>query len=556
MKDIKKNIFWIVTPLITLASLFIWFRAAGKLEGERETFVRDINSKFTNLDAIRKNNPAHPNDETHDKMKELLKGLKADIRLAWDEQYNSQKKVLTWPQELGVEIISNLSAKTPIEFMVPYPGQSDVERNLMNDLALKTGRRVEDAPFQYREDYKTYAKKELPRMALKINANWLSQDPLADGAGAEVDEEGNKIEKSPSLVTWSAANQTDLLRRFSWEGHIPSTVEVMYAQEDLWVLNQWMDVIARTNRGSDARYNAAITEIVSIELPQQGKGISLAGRIRILGASSRGGTNGGSGADDMSGGMMGAMGMGDMGGGQDGGAPQDMAAQQGDSGMEKENAGESTAANNDPIDMRYVDRQYQPLKAARLRAALNPNNKVLDDAYLAVAKRYPTRIRLKMDLRRLPDLLTACGNAPLTIEVRQVGVNSHASRSGGSGGAGGAGGGMEAMMGGGGMGGGMGGDMEGGMGGGGEGGGSTEMSGMMGGSGGFSGFQASVDEFPYQETVEIYAIVYLFNPPDTSKLGEPAKPEAAGQPDAPAGAAAQPAVGDKQLVGSTSSDTD
>ena len=96
---------------------------------------------------------------------------------------------------------------------------------------------------------------------------------------------------------------------------------------------------------------------------------------------------------------------------------------------------------------------------------------------------------------------------------------------------------MEAMMGGG----GMGGDME--MGG--EGGGNTEMSGMMGGGtgGGFAGFQASVDEFPYQETVEIYAIVYLFNPPDTSKLGEPAKPEAAGQPDAAAGAAARPGLG-------------
>ena len=543
MEDIKKNFFWIVTPLITLASLFIWFRAAGKLEGEREKHVRDINSKFSILNDIRKNNRAHPNDETHEEMKALIAGLKDDLREAWTLQYERQKGVLIWPQELGEEVVNNLSAKTPIEFLVPYPGQSVVERNQMNDLALKTGRRVEDAPLQYREVYKIYAKKQLPRMAQKINADWLSQNPLGADAGAEVDEEGNKIEKSPSLVTWSAANQTDLLRRFSWEGHIPTTVEVMYAQEDLWVLNQWMDVIARTNRGSDARYNAAITEIVSIELPVQGKGISLAGRIRFLDGSSRGGTNGGSGADGMVGGMMGAMG--DMGGGQDGGAPEDMAAQQGDGGMEKENAGESTAANNDPIDRRYVDRQYQPLEAARLRTALNPNNKVLDDAYLAVAKRYPTRIRLKMDLRRLPDLLTACGNARLTIEVRQVGVNSQASGSGGGGG-----GGMEAMMGGG----GMGGDME--MGG--EGGGNTEMSGMMGGGtgGGFAGFQASVDEFPYQETVEIYAIVYLFNPPDTSKLGEPAKPEAAGQPDAAAGAAAQPAAGDKQLVGTTSSDTD
>ena len=83
-------------------------------------------------------------------------------------------------------------------------------------------------------------------------------------------------------------------------------------------------------------------------------------------------------------------------------------------------------------------------------------------------------------------------------------------------------------------------------------GGSTEMSGMagmMGGGGGFSGSRALVDEFPYQETVEIYAIVYLFNPPDTSKLGEPAVADGAEQPDAAAGAALEGAD-NGQLAGS------
>jgi hypothetical protein len=557
-----KKLFWIVTPLITLASLFIWHRASSKLQSERDINKSTIESKFDTLDSIRSGNPSHPNDVSHEKMQGMIDGLKEDLREAWTLQFERQKGVLTWSDELGDEIKSNLAAKTPIEFKVPYPGQPIGEKQQMEQ---KYGIRLVEAPLRYREIYKIYAKKQLPELATKINADWFpgsgaasagegggeTAGALAGGATAG----GNKVEESTALVAWSPANQAAILERFSWENRTPTTAEVMYAQEDLWVINQWMDVIARTNRGADARYNAAITEIISIELPQQGKGISLAGRIRLPGGGFSGEAEGES--DAMSG-MMGAMGaMGSGAGAAPGGAPGGM----GESAMEAADGGgdedggdtsarESTAGVNDPIHLRYVDRQYQPLPATKLRSALNPNNTVPDDAYLAVAKRYPTRIRLKMDLRRLPDFLTACGNARLTIEVRQVGINSQAGASG-AGGAGGSGG-MEGMMGGGGMGGAMGGFGGGTEGGASEGGGSemAGMAGMMGGGGGFSGAQSLVDEFPYQETVEIYAIVYLFNPPDTSKLGEPAVADGVIQPG-PAAGAALDGADNEQLADST-----
>jgi len=562
-----KKLFWIVTPLITLASLFIWHRASSKLQSERDINKSTIESKFTTLDSIRSGNPTHPNDASHEKMQGMIDGLKEDLREAWTLQFERQKGVLTWSDELGDEIKGNFAAKTPIEFKVPYPGQSIGEKQQMEQ---KFGIRLIEAPLRYREIYKIYAKKQLPELATKINADWLpgsgaavdgaSGDEAAGALGGGANAGNNKVEESTALVAWSAANQTAILERFSWENRTPTTAEVMYAQEDLWVINQWMDVIAHTNRGADARYNAAITEIVSIELPQQGKGISLAGRIRLPGGGFSGEAGGES--DAMSG-MMGAMGAMGGGAGGAGGAPGGgtgaAAMESADGGGDEEggdtSARESIAGENDPINLRYVDRQYQPLEAVKLRSALNPNNTVPDDAYLAVAKRYPTRIRLKMDLRRLPDFLTACGNARLTIEVRQVGINSQAG-AGGAGGSGGSGG-MEGMMGGG--GGGMGGGAMGGFGGGGgtEGGtsegGGTEMSGMggmMGGGGGFSGAQSLVDEFPYQETVEIYAIVYLFNPPDTSKLGEPAVADGAIQPGPAAGAALDEAD-NEQLVDST-----
>jgi len=555
-----KKIFWILTPLITIASLFIWFRASGKLTSERTANTSSIVSKFSGLDSIKSTNQVHPNQVSHEKMQGLIDGLKEDLKEAWELQYERQKGVLTWSDELGVDVVGNLSAKTPIEWKVPYPGQASSEKQQFEN---KFKIRLVEAPLRYREIYKIYAKKQLPQLAQTISAEWLPGTSSNNGEGGGEEDAagapgggGKKPDDSSSLVAWSSVSQKEILDRFSWTNRTPTTAEVMYAQEDLWVIKQWMDVIARTNRGADARYNAAITEIVSIELPQQGQGISLAGRLQMPGGGFSGESGDGGSGGDMMAGMMNAMGGGDMGsGGPGGGAGMESGGGGGGGGGEdgESSGAAATPGANDPINLRYVDRQFQPLEATKLRTALNPDNKVPEDAYLAVAKRYPTRIRLKMDMRRLPDLLTACGNAALTIEVRQVGINSKptSSNSGGGGSES-----MEGMMGSGmSTGGGMGGFGGGGPESGGDEGGGTEMAGMagmMGGGGGFGGIAAKVDEFPYQETIEIYAVVYLFNPVDKDKLGRPEEDAVGGeQPPIAAGAALAPAATDRQLAKTT-----
>ena len=75
-----KKIFWILTPLITIASLFIWFRASGKLTSERKANTSSIVSKFSGLDSIKSTNPVHPNEVSHEKMQGLIDGLKEDLK--------------------------------------------------------------------------------------------------------------------------------------------------------------------------------------------------------------------------------------------------------------------------------------------------------------------------------------------------------------------------------------------------------------------------------------------------------------------------------------------
>jgi hypothetical protein len=189
------------------------------------------------------------------------------------------------------------------------------------------------------------------------------------------------------------------------------------------------------------------------------------------------------------------------------------------------NIGSGGGSGSGGTDVRYVDEKLKPIDANRLRTALTSTNP--DDAYLKVAKRMPIRLQLQMDLRKINRLLAECGNSRLPVEVRQVRLNRGASGGSMGGGAGGmmGGGGAGGMMGGGGMGGlgglGGGGMGGGGMGGGGMGGGALggmggggAMGGMGGGGGGMGNSNSRALTISYDGPVEIYGLIYLFNPPN------------------------------------------
>ena len=63
----------------------------------------------------------------------------------------------------------------------------------------------------------------------------------------------------------------------------------------------------------------------------------------------------------------------------------------------------------------------------------------IDQAYLAVAKRIPLRMRVSIDQRHINKLLVECANSELTVEIRQLMINPNfvpaKSRTGGGGGA-------------------------------------------------------------------------------------------------------------------------
>jgi hypothetical protein len=330
---------------------------------------------------------------------------------------------------------------------------------------------------------------------------------------------------STIIVAWDPSDQARLLNtRFDWKkmpGGRPRTLDILYAQENLWVMQALMRIIAVTNEGATARYNAVVKDIKYIQMGREvGPTTSRVQRIQGGTTTPSGGEDGG---EDSMGGM-------EMGGYGDSGMEQ---AEMGEGGSGKEGdmdggmgsiEGGSLVASSDPGHYRYVDNNYVPITAKRLRDVLGSENPAPEDAFLVVAKRIPIRIGMTIDHRKLYKFIAACGNSKLVVEVRQVRINKIGeSAAGGIDG----GGGMGGVQGGpGGFGGGPGGAL-GGMG--------SGMGGRLGGGGGFGdgegegdegmgfgaggGSTAFSDVSLYDLPVEIYGMVYIYNPISTRLQG-------------------------------------
>lgn len=558
-----KHFFWIGCGLILAGSMASWFVARQSLHNEFEKNQGEIKNKFTTVKGLQaKQDP--PNSKSHEEMDKLLENTLRLVVQAWQLHYSQQDAILRWPMDLKEDFVSAVRPLKPIEAKVDFPTPQSQE--------LKV---------DFRRRYAGYVGNLLPRLADVVGTVWQVGRANAGGmpgmtptgAPLTVEEQRKLAQRKPPIVIWDPQDQSRLVAlHFDWSkqpDQSPTTLQLLYAQEDLWVLTALMHIIRQTNGQIESRHEAVVKNIETILIgrhapPRAGQVVRLS-RPGMMG----GGMGGEMGSGYMSEpGSMPEMGMGD--------SP--MASPMGEEGMSG-SAGDMGGMGSmggmpgmmrsfDPAEGRYVDNQYQALRAETLRTALRSPSP--DDAFLVVAKRMPVRMRLVVDVRKLPRLLAQLGNSMLPVEVRQVRIN-RSKDAGGSGYnmgggydmMGGGGGGEYGMMGGGGaeygmMGGGYGMGSEMGSGYGGTMGESTgmeygsEMGGYaqppdMGGYAspygsaygmgyGMGGAQNIKDRTTVASTsqhdvpVEIYGIIYIYNPVDGEKLGLDQQPTLTGTP--------------------------
>jgi hypothetical protein len=438
--------------------------------GKIKTAINSVSTVRSELDEL-------PNEFSHVEMQNLIDGRQEKVLQSWELLYNRQRDILTWPvKELTPDFIEEFKDLIPMETHVNFPTPESEEK----ETTLLT-------------QYERYIKNVLPDIAKIAKAEWTAEFEQAGGmAGMDMDMggmggygggmsmRGATVDitgaKEGPLVKWSTGSQSSVLSDlFPWRGKRPTTLEVYYSQENIWILKQMLQIIADVNGDATQTYQAKIHEIRKIGI---GKSVRLSGAGNISKPGSRVGGMGGMGGMDMD--MMDAM------GGMD---EMDMMDMVGDGG------GGLTV---DPGDNRYVNASLEPISGAQLRSALTSNSPT--DASLAVAKRVPVMMSLSVDQRAINELLAACGSAQLMVQINQVRVlpNSESSGGGGGGMMGGMADEMDMEM-----------DMGGGMGG---------MGGGMGGGGGAASMGAE-EEFPLDMAVEIYGIIQIYNPPDPVKFG-------------------------------------
>jgi hypothetical protein len=449
---LQRQHFWVLIVVAILFALFFWFRGTGALRTEYTKNRSTIEQEFTSIDGQRKT-PFHPNGKIIDQQKTEIAKQGEGVNKIWQQLYERQRaKVLTWPDVLSDRF------------------RTDIEK-------LKFG---QDIPLDMRNNYRDYVGRHFPALPKIVDAAEQAAGESGGGrgmgrggeyrGGRYGSREGGQVaeQEDDHIVDWldqqHVRDELDMPTT-------PTPMKIWVTQEDLWVYETLLGIIAQTNKaaGADRASNAAVREITSLEVGREAALESRThGRIMMAAvAAAPGGEGMGAGPAEGGGREMGGR---EMGGG---GERMGRGGYEGGEGMGGRGGAEDAGASDAALlASRYLDAEEKPV------AAPDPTAGVA--AFGTEYKRLPVRMELMMDVRWLPHLIAECADAPLQVEVKEVRVNPSASGSGG--GYGGRGG------------------------------------GGYGASGSGLSDEMSPESEPNMKRVIIQGIIYIFNEPDASAL--------------------------------------
>jgi hypothetical protein len=276
---IGKHGFWISSVLVLLVSLGIWYMSTTNLQEENDSQTSKITGKINSVSQVQGLLDSLPNDLSHQEMEKLISTRQGEVLESWEKLYDRQKDILVWPKNtfddrfLNEFIEEDGTVKLPFEHYVPFPTEDKDE--LVTAL---------------RRQYANYISETLPKLAAVADTEWTAdfeqksamgmgmgmemggaegRTGAGPNSGAEVDVTGATTEP---LVKWSSASQSAVLGDlFPWRGQLPSTLQIYYSQENLWILRQLLDIISDVNGDAEQPYQAKIHEIVQIAI---GKSVS------------------------------------------------------------------------------------------------------------------------------------------------------------------------------------------------------------------------------------------------------------------------------------------
>jgi hypothetical protein len=394
---VLKHHFWILLALVPLLVLPMVFLARGKLAAEIDSARSQIESRLSAVRSVTGIQP-HPNDEWSSEIDKATKRVKGQTLAEWRKVWDSQQPLRVWPASLGPDFVQKATTLKPAA-KLPRP---------------------------MLERYQNSVRAIVRTLPARMGADELMVDGAAGGPGQPAGPPPGMIdpgmmrgrpgvpEKPMALVQWNPADQQRLYASFNWD-RPPSTMQVVLAQEELWVYGVLADVIARVNKPAAGAFNAPVSlvEQLAVGYPaaEDRPGAAGGGRIMVPVAAGQANPMGEftppSDPSTMEGGAVGRPPHPRFGGGGVGGP--------------MGGPGGEAPPDASPDDLLrswiYVDFAGKPLTAAELASS--------PDAQLVHL--VPFVIRAVVDERKLDTLLVDLATAPVPIDVRQVRINVGAS---------------------------------------------------------------------------------------------------------------------------------
>jgi hypothetical protein len=388
-KVIWEQRFWVLSVIGLIVALVCWNLAAGKLDAEFGTRASAINGQFQAMQGLT-GKPVHANTDINTENQKQVAKQTEIVNAVWQQLYDRQKEaVLKWPKELGPEFIEGMADK---KFRDP------IDINL-------------------RSIYQNYISNRFDGLLEIVDAKKMLEGSMGGGGRGYGEMDGGRgpmpmeggdpsLVEEKYLVQW--LDQDKLRSRLGFVTSKPSALQIWVTQEDLWVYEALLKVIANTNkaRGATRPDNTAIHTIFALEVGASaalGPGASKG--MVYLPSGALGGAMAGIGGYEGDGGRGMPM---------EGGAPSNYEMDGGGRGMGMDGmggmeGGDPAAADAALLTSRYLDDAGAPL----------PGEGDLGKEY----RQLPIRMDLFMDQRWLPHLLIECANSPLPIEVKQVRIN-------------------------------------------------------------------------------------------------------------------------------------
>jgi hypothetical protein len=530
LEKVKRYQFWILCGLVAVIGIVSWWLSTSTLASAYAANKSKIESEAGKIGQVQAIVP-HPNESWNTGIGDLVKAAREKVIDVWKGLYSEQEaKVYVWPEGIfGKEFV-------------------DAALPLAQKLR-STGAPGGDLSTNHRRLYQSEVLEQFEGLAKLLDADYVNPLEATSGregyGGAAVATELLPGQK-PRKVIWSG--QVELQQPYVWE-EPPTTLGVLYAQEEIWVIKAICNAIAQANKDSIGAHDAAVREIIAMSVGFEAAeeypgGANEPGRVtRVTPPVVATGGYGSSAPEGGSSGFAGATP--EAGAAAPGGAlsrPQrpdrkSTGARSGYGGV-GESAAPSAVDLTDPNSYlnawRYVQADGKPLDTADFGSEY---------------RLMPWRVTMTVDQAKWDELLVMFRNTELPLEIRQVRVNPIADASGAGGYGGGAGYGGASDGGSRGGGGGYGASRGGGHGGGGGAGYGASGRGGYGGAGrgGYGGASDGGAMFGFGEqpvaetvTLELRGYAYLLNPPDLEKIGKAGATTSAD----PGAAAAAPAAVD------------